>query len=339
MTVLSTHIATLLVEHDCVIVPHFGGFVANPKGAQHDQVTHKFSPPSRQFSFNSHLKHNDGLLIQTWAELNTFTYKEAEQQISTTVSNWTSTLKTGERLQLPELGALHQTTDGRLIFEPSSTHAKVSFGLEPFHRLPIVQTIEEEHIEPVTPVVAPVKHQRNKWSYAAAVLAIPVVGYMAYVATQTGLFKADQQFALADLNPFTEKLCELYEPRGVEPMMATLPESDNWLQLTSDAPVVPLHLTELTTEETTIWVRLEEKKSAVIPSSQFYLIAGCFSNEVNAKNLVHTLTSEGYSAQVVDYYKGLYRVSASAFPTRKKAEEALVTLRDTFAPSAWLLFK
>ena len=61
MLTLSAHIKTLLQDHDCVILPGFGGFLANPKSAQVDRITHKFTPPQRQFSFNGHLKHNDGL--------------------------------------------------------------------------------------------------------------------------------------------------------------------------------------------------------------------------------------------------------------------------------------
>jgi len=342
VTVLSTHIAALLMEHDCVIVPHFGGFIANAVSAQHNQVTHKFTPPSRKFSFNSHLKHNDGLLIQSLAEKNGVTYQESEQTIKEEVANWNQQLQVGERLNLEELGSLHQTKDGRLIFEPNTSKAnsKASFGLETFHRMPVAPTPEKKSTpENIQPAIEAIPRKRN-WSYVAAALALPIVGYMGYVATQTGLFKADQQFAAAELNPFASTYCALYEERGIIPTVSTIPETeDNWLQLTSDKDIVPLYLTDDHSEETVIWVRLNHAKALAEASANIHLIAGCFGNEINAKNLVEDLRVAGYPASIIDYHKGLYRVSASGFSTRKKAEEALSSIRTSVAPSAWLLVK
>ena len=57
-----TYIAELLEEHDCVIVPDFGGFVANYAPANVNSINHRFDPPYRKISFNKLLVHNDGLL-------------------------------------------------------------------------------------------------------------------------------------------------------------------------------------------------------------------------------------------------------------------------------------
>ena len=59
---LANYINDLLYRYDCVIVPDFGGFVTNRIGAKLNSDTHTFSPPTKQIAFNSHLKHNDGLL-------------------------------------------------------------------------------------------------------------------------------------------------------------------------------------------------------------------------------------------------------------------------------------
>ena len=60
--IIAKYISDLLYRYDCVIVPDFGGFVANRIGAKVNNFTHTFSPPSKQLTFNSLLKHNDGLL-------------------------------------------------------------------------------------------------------------------------------------------------------------------------------------------------------------------------------------------------------------------------------------
>ena len=60
---LDQHIRKLLQRCDCVLVPDFGGFVANNYGASIDSATHVFLPPRKAISFNVHLIRNDGLLV------------------------------------------------------------------------------------------------------------------------------------------------------------------------------------------------------------------------------------------------------------------------------------
>jgi len=61
---LSKFISELLIEHDCVTVPGLGSFLGNFKSAHYDLENEKFYPPSKQISFNSQIKVNDGLLAK-----------------------------------------------------------------------------------------------------------------------------------------------------------------------------------------------------------------------------------------------------------------------------------
>ena len=51
MVQLTKYIVQLLHQHDCVIIPDFGGFVAQYKPATLDRVTGFSSPPSKQILF------------------------------------------------------------------------------------------------------------------------------------------------------------------------------------------------------------------------------------------------------------------------------------------------
>ena len=44
---ISKHIFELLYEHDCVIIPNFGGFVANYFPARLDELNNRVFPPSK----------------------------------------------------------------------------------------------------------------------------------------------------------------------------------------------------------------------------------------------------------------------------------------------------
>ena len=59
---LSKYIVDLLVKNNCVIVPNFGGFIANYNPAIIDELRHKIYPPSKRILSNPNLLSNDGLL-------------------------------------------------------------------------------------------------------------------------------------------------------------------------------------------------------------------------------------------------------------------------------------
>ena len=66
MIELAQHIEALLLENDCVIVPGFGGFVAHYAPASRIINENLFLPPPRTIGFNSQLKLNDGVLVQSY---------------------------------------------------------------------------------------------------------------------------------------------------------------------------------------------------------------------------------------------------------------------------------
>ena len=61
MTELERHIAKLLLDNDCVIVPGFGGFMAHHIAASYDEKNHIFLPPTRTVGFNPRLSSGAGL--------------------------------------------------------------------------------------------------------------------------------------------------------------------------------------------------------------------------------------------------------------------------------------
>ena len=82
MLEVSKYIKDLLFIHDCVILPGFGGFVANYKPANIDDNLNIVSPPSKAVGFNRNLSKNDGLLINRLAESENLSYLEAEKSES-----------------------------------------------------------------------------------------------------------------------------------------------------------------------------------------------------------------------------------------------------------------
>ncbi|MBK55731.1 MAG: sporulation protein [Flavobacteriaceae bacterium] len=129
---LSSYISDLLFEHDCVTVPEFGSFLGNYKPAQFDLNEEKFTPPSKQLSFNSQIRENDGLLAKHISKKLNITYDEAVKKIHQKVIGWTIQIKS-ETIVLKNLGEIFLSNEDKIVFSPSNSinHLKDSFGLSP----------------------------------------------------------------------------------------------------------------------------------------------------------------------------------------------------------------
>ncbi|MEX1001955.1 MAG: SPOR domain-containing protein [Crocinitomicaceae bacterium] len=115
---LEKYIADLLRRHDCVVVPSFGGFVANYKSAEIDRFRNKIHPPSKSVLFNPHLISNDGLLGNYVAQKIEVDYPQALQLIAERVENWITAISEGGRVEIGEIGFLYQE-NGTIHFEQS----------------------------------------------------------------------------------------------------------------------------------------------------------------------------------------------------------------------------
>lgn len=113
---LSVYIAQLLQKHNCVIVPEFGGFIANYKSAVIDAVNKRLIPPSKSVLFNPNLINNDGLLGNYVAQSQAVTYPEALSFISLNVDKWKRDLAASGRVEIGEIGFLYEQDD-QIIFE------------------------------------------------------------------------------------------------------------------------------------------------------------------------------------------------------------------------------
>ncbi len=115
---LQDYISNLLHEHNCVIVPNFGGFVANYRSAVVEEFSKKIHPPSKSVLFNPHLTTNDGLLGNYISIDKKVDYVQALSFISDEVTGWNEKLKNNERIEFGEIGFLYRKND-KIQFEQS----------------------------------------------------------------------------------------------------------------------------------------------------------------------------------------------------------------------------
>jgi cell division septation protein DedD len=115
---IQRHIEILLLSHDCVIIPGFGGFIAHHVNARYDEDDRLFLPPYRTLGFNPQLTLNDSLLVQSYVEAYDISYPDALRQIETEVNQLKDILHTEGVYDMDGVGTLRVNIEGNIEFEP-----------------------------------------------------------------------------------------------------------------------------------------------------------------------------------------------------------------------------
>lgn len=127
---ISNHIFNLLQEHDCVIVPNFGAFVARNISAKISSDGSKIFPPNKEITFNKSLVKNDGLLINRISSSENISYEVADDKLNKWVIKSYKKLKKQGYFEIKNIGSISLKKD-KYIFIPSqnSIFLKSSYGL------------------------------------------------------------------------------------------------------------------------------------------------------------------------------------------------------------------
>ena len=353
-------IAGLLAEHDCVIIPGFGGFIGNYAPARIDPVHHSFQPPSKKLLFNINLRQNDGLLANRVAEAFGTSYVDACRLVDEWVSECRQELKSGKSFVIPSVGKLFAGREGNIQFEQdkSTNLLPDAFGLTTFISPPISRTTPNIRIDRRPPVTQKkstppsyVFPRPLKW---AALIAIPIgtaaiIGVTQYDklkssdVSNAGIFSSVfSRFSSTSLVERKEAPAtpqeNLYQ---FEPAPSAFDEPVENGQQKSDEYTEPVN----TTSNEVIQSEVQEKKQdAAVPEGSsdapFAIIIGAFKVRENAERLVMDLKNRGKEASIYDRSRtGLYRVSIGNYSSKVEAEQALAQVKNEDFSGAWLLAK
>ncbi|MDE5419260.1 SPOR domain-containing protein [Labilibaculum sp. DW002] len=290
---VSKYIKDLLFIHDCVILPGFGGFVANYKPADIDEEMNLGIPPSKSIGFNRNLSQNDGLLINRLSEAENLTYSEAEKSIQFFIEDLRVRIQRGEKVILDKIGCFYNDRRHNLLFEPSKelNYLVDAFGMERFS-LPTLSPISDEKNHPVAIPQVKVRTlftKKRLWYAAAAIPFILTVALLPMNSERNG--SEASMISINEKKEITEKFVQL------DPVVS--PPED----LVAFEP-------KLTKKS-----KLEKTQKG-----RFYLISGSFTSIENAEILRQELISKSYPAVIIEN-KNLYSVAVNQFTNRAAADQ------------------
>ena len=314
------HISYLLCEHNCVIIPGFGGFIASYQSARIESDTHLVHPAKKSILFNKSLQNNDGLLVNEVAVVEGLTFKQSEKAIEKYVEYLNDSLHLHKKIFIEEIGTLIQTSDDTILFIQSNrkNHLLSSYGFYTLQFPAIERTSVQERIEEKIKQIPKEKLPSNKKSWlklAAVMLPLTVVTFFGVSQPQKW------QTAYASLFPMTNSTIEIEE----------VPYSKANYHI--DSPAINIEKA-VTNSHAYINVNADVDSA----ESHHFVIAGAFRSEKNAKKLVAKLKDWNYAdAKIIGKSGGgLYRVCYTGFNYSQDALIFLQTIKKSNS-SAWLL--
>ncbi|HEV7231196.1 MAG TPA: SPOR domain-containing protein [Bacteroidia bacterium] len=359
---LEKHISDLLFNHDCVIIPGFGGLVTNYSPARIHPTQHTFSPPSKSIVFNRNLKNNDGLLANYIAQEEGLNYNEALQYVSQFSSACALTLASGQRLQLRDVGQFYHDVENNIQFEPDAeiNYLLESFGLTALQSPAIkrdnfVKRLEKEQKDRDV-IPAEVKQRFRIKRYVALSLSAAALFAIIWIPLETNLLKGVNY---ANLNPFSNKERTIYtESNFSAPSVKTpslsatardgsLPDTSKYTHISfvnkDTAPLV-VRMTEASAAESTAVSNSASEKIKnsgiqILAGDKYSIIGGCFAIPENADHFVAKLKAEGFDAFILETNRSSLRhVSYGSYASYNQAVAALSKIRSS-NKEAWLFIK
>lgn len=113
---IESHIEKLLLSHDCVIVPGLGGFITRNESSFIEGQ--EIYPPYRSISFNSQLKDNDGLLVQSYMAAYDTSYPRAQSLVEENIKEIHRALHEKGEYEFRHIGKLQLAQNQALVFSP-----------------------------------------------------------------------------------------------------------------------------------------------------------------------------------------------------------------------------
>lgn len=344
---LEALIVELLFHHDYVVLPGFGGFVANYRSARLNRKSYLIHPPSKHVAFNPNLKQNDGLLATHMANVTGLNHRQATEQLQEIIATYRSTLTAEGRLVLNQLGVFFYDQDRNLQFIPDEhmNFLQSSFGLPVIQLKPIEQQVSNTESSIDTPVIQMPPQDTSTWKVVAAV-AIPLIAIGSWILSARAHQPGGIDFA--SLNPLQSKEVKSnYLPIELTPFEK--PTFSEPAITVADA----IHLSErgirydfLKNEPSNDGVRIakprqkninktEDKKEEVKLQLPYAVIGGAFGDPANANRFIKELRAKGYPAQLAGKKGNLQLVAYGMY--RSEAEAARIANRVIESGgSAWI---
>lgn len=305
---LAQYIESLLIQHECVIVPGLGGFVTYRDKAS--IRNNRLYAPAQKVRFNHLLTYQDGLLAEAYMQDRHINYTAALEAIKADVEQVTTSLNLGNTFILGRIGALSLSTNNTIIFKNEDCKfLPENIGLPIVNLKQLATKANNE-----TTITLNIPHASSNIVRYAAMLIIVFI------------------FSLLIPTPVTDATHEA--------SFYKVKITDNRVQSTDDR----VQMTDNTSDLSNL--PQEQKDSTLlIPhsslDSRYHLIIASLTSQAEAEEYIAHHTHFDRNQLIIIESKGKYRISAAGFNKYKDALQYMDSIRNEvpIAKKAWIMCK
>jgi hypothetical protein len=335
------YIGALLYQHDCVIIPGFGGFIANYIPTCIHPVQNTFTPPSRQIMFNESILQNDGLLATHIASLEGISFDQALHRIAEEVVVIYTAIHSGKTVTLDGVGTLKTNHESSIIFKPKPANnwLEDAYGLPTFVSPVIRRKGFQDKQDKRGGLHLPVAVKR------VAAIAVPLLAIAIW-----SLFNTNR------ISNFTSNYSSIFPTEILSNFsISSIKNSVPAYVFAHSRSVASKNIAqpEVNLNEAPQPVAVAEKSNKQIPeavstvnenksteTAHFFIIGGAFRIKENAEKLLEQLKSKKFDATIAGQNKkGLYLVSIVSCDDANQATLKLKEVLDQGIEAAWILKK
>lgn len=349
MIELSAHIESLLLQHGCAIVPHFGAFVTQHVTARYVEDEHLFLPPARSVGFNEQLTTSDGLLANSYMRVLHVDFEQAEQAVDKDVEAMVRKLMEEGRFEMENVGTLVHHSNGTLEFFPceAGVLSPEFYGLEAVNikMLGMQQTLEPKLDLPQRTLAEAERRRqrhghndhvvirlRRQWIYNAVGVAVAILLFF-LASTPTGnptkaIQEASLEQAFMSANSHADKArsylsatpsaansAALQAPAAKGNPVATEASTS---ARAKESPVKPTALAENT--------KPQAESQTVTAQNRFCIVLASAVSKRNAETFVRAMKEKGFDNVSIYEHGKMRRVVYSSFPDAAAATKKLNAL-------------
>lgn len=336
---LIKYTSKLIAQHNCVIIPELGAFLAHSIPASYNAEDGLFMPPHRTMGFNPQITVDDALLLSEYIDEQQFTYEEAGKALRKDVAKLRHELSAKGIVRFGELGTFSMNVTGGISFDPAPNGIDdpYNFGFEPI-AMPLLSQIDKKDI---------VIKRRNFKKYASIAIAaaltlffISPIGDNAYAPSLKAGFVAVETASTVsepvneavtinqcEIEPVADTVTEniITKSQTVEPIIEAQPEQ-----------VVAVEVAEVPMTEPVVAEQPAKEHAIIENENSFHIIVASTPNEEKAQLAIKELSAKMQAEYSVVKGNGRHRIAHSSYSSIDEANEALAQVKNTF-PDAWVL--
>lgn len=359
---LARHIELLLRDNDCVILPGFGGFIAQTVPAYYVSEEALYYPPSRSICFNAAITMNDGLLAQSYMKSYQVDYARASYMVDIAIEKLCDALDEEGMVTLPHIGTIKQDVYQSIQFIPeeAGVSSPLHFGLGSFlikelHLLHESTEVSKQPQSVITHTAKTIDVHINKSVLRQVISTAAVLLLLLMVSLPIGNHKPTDIASLHLTDVIATPVVKQQAP--IPAVEATIIEGDLAVDVTTvdtvaamshlivptDMPVIEEAIAaETITDEAIqpaeIAAEIPQASAEVLPEKVYHIIVASLPNHRGAEETMNQYINKGYPNVSLVERDNRIRISLVQFTDKDEANNYLKELRQIDAfQSAWLL--